>query len=235
MTNYDGCGLLISQMKAIKKGEAQAGKDKFPDAYLACDDSFLADVQHWFETGVQLAKNPIVLVVQKDNPHAIESLGDLADPVCKNLRVGLAHPTHSAPGQLHRPSAPAAQLKRTDVPDAKSRKAGLAPKCILRGDRNSGSIVIDGETTLSDLPEAVWDYRLGNRSALEWVLDQYGESTPRDPTIRDKFNTYRFADYKENVIALIGRVTTIAVETQRITVAMRIAPRQVAEATEATS
>jgi hypothetical protein len=29
---------------------------------------------------------------------------------------------------------------------------------------------------------------LGNRSALEWVLDQYKEKTPKDPTIREKFN-----------------------------------------------
>ena len=42
-------------------------------------------------------------------------------------------------------------------------------------------------------------YRLGNRSALEWILDQYKEKTPKDPTIREKFNTYRFADHKENV------------------------------------
>ena len=35
--------------------------------------------------------------------------------------------------------------------------------------------------------------------ALDWVLDQYKEKTPKDPTIREKFNTYRFADYKEKV------------------------------------
>jgi len=39
-----------------------------------------------------------------------------------------------------------------------------------------------------------WDYRLGNRSALEWILDQYKEKKPKDPTVREKFNTYHFAD-----------------------------------------
>ena len=39
-----------------------------------------------------------------------------------------------------------------------------------------------------------------SRSALEWVLDQHKEKKPRDPTIREQFNTYRFADYKEEVI-----------------------------------
>ena len=130
---------------------------------------------------------------------------------------------------------PATPMKRIDVEDQKSRKAGLAPKCILRADRNSGSITIDAETRLSELPEAVWDYRLGNRSAVEWILDQYSESTPRDPTVRDKFNTYRFADYKEQVITLLGRVTTVAVETQRIVATMKTIPRQVAETTATTS
>ena len=43
-------------------------------------------------------------------------------------------------------------------------------------------------------------------AALEWVLDQDKESTPKDPTIREKFKTSRFADYKEKVIDLLGRV-----------------------------
>jgi len=68
-------------------------------------------------------------------------------------------------------------------------------------------------------------YRLGNRAALEWVLDQYKESKPKDPTIREKFDTYRFKDYKEKVIDLLARVTTVSVETQRIVEAMRKAPR----------
>jgi predicted helicase len=46
------------------------------------------------------------------------------------------------------------------------------------------------------VPPRAWNYRLGNRSALEWILDQYKEKTPKDLTIREKFNTYRFADHK---------------------------------------
>jgi hypothetical protein len=36
------------------------------------------------------------------------------------------------------------------------------------------------------------------------VLDQHKEKKPSDPTIREKFDTYRFADYKERVIDLLG-------------------------------
>ena len=37
-----------------------------------------------------------------------------------------------------------------------------------------------------------------------------------DPTIAEKFNTYRFADYKEQVINLLERVCTVSVETMKI-------------------
>lgn len=71
--------------------------------------------------------------------------------------------------------------------------------------------------TTTRIPDEAWQYRLGSRSALEWVLDQYKERTPRDSTIREHFNTYRFADHKEHVIDLLKRVTTVSVETVRIT------------------
>ncbi len=64
-------------------------------------------------------------------------------------------------------------------------------------------------------------YRLGNRSALEWILDQHKEKTLKDPTIREKFNTYRFADHKEKVIDLLMRVTRVSVETMEIVEAMK--------------
>ncbi len=63
--------------------------------------------------------------------------------------------------------------------------------------------------------------KLGNRSALEWILDQYKEKTPKDPTIREKFNAYRFADHKERVIDLLMRVTRMSVETMEIVEAMK--------------
>jgi len=85
--------------------------------------------------------------------------------------------------------------------------------------------VIDSETTLTGIPAAACTYRLGNRSALDWVLDQHKERKPRAPTIREKFDTYRFADHKEKVIDLLARVTRVSVETQRIVEAMKTAVR----------
>ncbi len=93
-------------------------------------------------------------------------------------------------------------------------KDGVVPtKAILRADKDQGTIVLDEQTTLTGVPVEAWEYWLGNRSALEWVLDQYKERKPRDPTILEQFNTYRFADYKEHVIDLLGRVCAVSAFT----------------------
>ncbi len=91
----------------------------------------------------------------------------------------------------------------------------------MKAHPGAGAIEIDSVTRLDGIPPEAWQYRLGNRSALEWVLEEYREKTPKDPTIREKFNLYRFADHKEAVIRLLGQVCQVSVETVAITEAMR--------------
>jgi predicted helicase len=104
-------------------------------------------------------------------------------------------------------------LKRQDLTGLKNL-SGLKVK--LKADKLVGTIEIDEQTTLHGIPEVAWEYQLGNRSALEWILDQYKEKKPSDPTIAEQFNTYRFADYKEQVIELLQRVCTVSVRTVEI-------------------
>lgn len=110
-------------------------------------------------------------------------------------------------------------LDRTDL-KADSSKPAVKPKAILKADRLDNSIRLDTTTTLKNIPSEAWGYKLGNRSAIEWVLEYYKERKPKDPTILEKFNTYRFADYKDQVIDLLARVCTVSVETTKILKAM---------------
>jgi predicted helicase len=98
---------------------------------------------------------------------------------------------------------------------------GKVPKAKLKADKETGRIILDEQTTIAGIPSIAWEYKLGNRSALEWVLDQYKEKKPSDPTIAEKFNTYRFADYKEHVVELLARVCTVSVRTMEIVREMR--------------
>jgi len=106
-------------------------------------------------------------------------------------------------------------LKRTDL-KADSSKPAVKPKTILKADKLDNSIRLDTTTTLKKIPAEAWDYKLGNRSAIEWVLEYYKERKPKDPSILEKFNTYRFSDYKEQVVDLLSRVCTVSVETIKI-------------------
>ena len=109
-------------------------------------------------------------------------------------------------------------IQRVDLPIPENSKR--PPKAKLKTDKLKGIIVLDDVTALQGIPKEAWNYKLGNRSALEWILDQYKEKKPKDPTIAARFNTYRFADYKEQVIDLLQRVCTVSVETMRIIQAM---------------
>ncbi len=66
---------------------------------------------------------------------------------------------------------------------------------------------------LRGIPAAAFDYRLGNRSALEWVIDQYRVSTDNRSGIVNDPNR---ADDPGYIRRLIGQVITVSVETQRV-------------------
>lgn len=108
-------------------------------------------------------------------------------------------------------------LTRLDQPLA----ANAPNKVRLKADKVAGQLCLDDQTTLTGVPALAWEYQLGNRSALEWILDHYKEKKPKDPTIAEQFNTYRFADYKEEVIDLLQRVCTVSVKTVAMVQAMR--------------
>lgn len=103
-------------------------------------------------------------------------------------------------------------LQRHDV----TLELEITPKAKLKADREAGIITLDDCTSLSGIPPIAWQYKLGNRSALEWILDQYKEKKPKDPTIAKLFNNYHFADHKEKVIDLLTRVCTVSVRTMEV-------------------
>ena len=64
--------------------------------------------------------------------------------------------------------------------------------------------------TLEGIPPEVFDYRLGNRSALEWVVDQYRVKIDKRSGIVNDPNR---AEDTEYIVRLIGQVITVSLET----------------------
>ena len=65
----------------------------------------------------------------------------------------------------------------------------------------------------SFLKPETYQYRLGNRSALEWVIDQYQVKLDKRSGIRSDPNR---ADDEEYIVRLVGQVIRVSVETVRI-------------------
>ena len=67
--------------------------------------------------------------------------------------------------------------------------------------------------SLTGIPAAVYDYKLGNRSALEWIVDQYRVKTdPRSGITNDPNNP---AD-PEYIVRLVEKIVTVSLETVKI-------------------
>jgi molybdate transport system substrate-binding protein len=84
---YNGCGILVSQMKTGER----------PDLYFACDLSFMAQVRDLFRTPAEVSINQLVILVAKGNPKDIHELKDLGKP---GLRIGIGHEKQCALGVL---------------------------------------------------------------------------------------------------------------------------------------
>jgi predicted helicase len=108
------------------------------------------------------------------------------------------------------------RLKRTE----RNARDALHNIPKLKADKELGKIFLDEETILEGVPREAWSYKIGSRSAIEWVLDQYKEKASKERTAMDKFHTYRFKDYKEQAIDLIQKVTLVSVKTSEILRAM---------------
>jgi predicted helicase len=83
----------------------------------------------------------------------------------------------------------------------------------MRLSKDKQTLIYNDFLTLTGIPKETYDYRLGNRSALEWVIDQYQVSTDKRSGITNDPNR---EEDKEYILRLIGQVITVSLETVRI-------------------
>src|SRR5947207_13814726 len=79
--------------------------------------------------------------------------------------------------------------------------------------KDKRTLVYNDFLTLSGIPPEVFEYRLGNRSALEWVIDQYQVSTDKRSGITNDPNR---EDDPQYILRLIGQVITVSLVTVKI-------------------
>ena len=83
----------------------------------------------------------------------------------------------------------------------------------MRLSKDKAGIKYNDFLTLEGIPAKAFDYRLGNRSALEWVIDQYRVKTDKRSRIVNDPNR---PDDPEYIVRLIGKVIAVSLETVEI-------------------
>ena len=78
---------------------------------------------------------------------------------------------------------------------------------------NKNAVVVNEWLTLTGIPPECFQYRLGNRSALEWVIDQYQVSEDKRSGITSDPNR---EDEQEYIVRLVGKVVRVSVETVKL-------------------
>ena len=80
----------------------------------------------------------------------------------------------------------------------------------MRLSKDKAQLRYNSFLTLDGIPAAAFGYRLGNRSALEWVIDQYRVKTDKRSGIVNDPNR---GDDQEYIVRLIGKVISVSLET----------------------
>jgi predicted helicase len=104
-----------------------------------------------------------------------------------------------------------AEYKLTWIEDIDARVNYRVEKMTLSKDKTQ--IIYNDFLTIGGIPAETFEYRLGNRSALDWVIDQYQVKTDKRSGITNDPNRLEDPQY---VIRLIGKVITVSLETMKI-------------------
>lgn len=79
--------------------------------------------------------------------------------------------------------------------------------------KDKAALIYNEFLTLQGIPPETFEYRLGNRSALDWVIDQYQVSTDKRSGITNDPNR---PDDPEYIVRLLGQVITVSLETVKV-------------------
>lgn len=80
----------------------------------------------------------------------------------------------------------------------------------MRLSKDKTALTVNPSLTLAGIPPVTFEYRLGNRSALDWVIDQYQVATDTRSGVVSDPNRL---DDPESIVRLVGQVVRVSVET----------------------
>lgn len=83
----------------------------------------------------------------------------------------------------------------------------------MRLSKDKTTIIYNDFLSLTGIPPETFEYKLGNRSALDWIIEQYRIKTDKRSGITNNPNRPDEPDY---IVKLIGKIITVSLETVKI-------------------
>jgi len=83
----------------------------------------------------------------------------------------------------------------------------------MRLSKDKTQLIYNNFLTLKGIPKNTFAYKLGNRSALDWIIDQYRVKVDKRSGIVNNPNRL---DDEEYILRLIGKVITVSLETVEV-------------------
>lgn len=101
---------------------------------------------------------------------------------------------------------------------------GYQPQVLMKTDEAAGTILVERRTegkkgpytVIEGIPAEAWDYKLGNRSALGWICDQFKPKKQSDATLAELFPEPPFAERRAAFLTLAAQVVAVSVATVRL-------------------
>ena len=188
-------------------------REHYGDAEISEDDLFyyaygMLHSQQWrekFADDLSKSHARIPMAASADDFRAFAAAGRELSDLHINYETVEPHPLMESYGPGWNPDAPNAYRVE--------RMAYAGPA----RSPNKTSIICNAQITLSGIPAEAHEYRLGSRSALDWLIERYRITTDAKSGITNDPNHWA-AEHGEPryIIDLVKRVTTVSVRTVQI-------------------
>lgn len=197
---YNGCGILVSQIKAGQR----------PDAYLTCDITFMDQVQEHFVDIEDVSNTLILIAVKSGNPKNVTGLHDLLK---EDMRIGVCNPQQSALGALVKTLLEGKGIWDKLQPNIYSQTptADLLVNQLRTGSLDAVIVyeanvaqVRDKVTTIAiddPLAMALQNFGIGRNSSHYWLLSRLFKDLTTEATKKNYLNNGFQWEFKSDLIA----------------------------------
>ncbi len=138
-----------------------------------------------------------------------------------NNNVALAHCVNNSKKSAQGVSTPCySATEKINLKIEKDFKYMPEDFSLIKLNKEKGIIIFDGKNRIENIPKKAFDYKIGTRSALDWIIDYYKpkklnpqKELHHKTLIENGLNFYDYKNIREYLFELIPKVIEISVET----------------------